>query len=202
MTWDWKKATHAKNRSSIECSVNSVSAGKVPSATGTQKRPGSSGSKGLEGMVWRPAGVTGGPSPGASFDALVYEDEFECVFCAGRGELANGGLCPVCNGGKKVHVPGPVVRCAFCKGQGQMPPRSNMTCWVCKGRGVVHVTPPVELCPECRGRGRRPCETLYCSRCKGVGVIASAGFPIDRRGVRTFDRLDWTEPQSLQQNCE
>ena len=65
----------------------------------------------------------------------------------------------------------PRCRCAFCEGQGQMPPRSNLTCWVCKGKGLVPVTPPVQTCPDCQGRGKRPCESLYCPRCRGVGVV-------------------------------
>ena len=112
--------------------------------------------------------------PGGGID-LISDGERECPFCHGRGEIAAASICPVCNGRKNIYVKAPAVTCAFCGGQGQMPPRSNLTCWVCKGRGIVSVTPPVETCPDCQGRGKRPCESLYCPRCRGVGVVALVG---------------------------
>ena len=102
----------------------------------------------------------------------MQESDHQCVFCHGRGLLAAASICPVCNSTGKVHVEAPAVRCAFCGGKGQMPPRSNLTCWVCKGKGLVAVDPPVKTCPDCRGKGKKPCESLYCPRCKGTGVVA------------------------------
>ena len=47
-----------------------------------------------------------------------------------------------------------------------------MTCPVCGGQGKVSVKEPVQICPSCRGRGRKPGATLYCARCKGLGVVS------------------------------
>ena len=168
MTWDWKKAN----------GVGGDSAG-AALAAGAAPRRSSSGTKGdalpqtterVPSIAWR-TGASGYGLPGGGV-TLLDECDHECPFCRGRGEVASGSVCPVCNGRKTVHVHPPSVRCAFCGGQGQMPPRSNLTCWVCKGKGLIPVTPPVQTCPDCQGRGKKPCQTLYCPRCKGVGVVA------------------------------
>ena len=168
MSWDWKKAM-------------GVSDGKAGPAAATGAKGGHScgcktGSAGscteerARSIAWRPAGLGVLTSAGSSVP-LVEDCEQDCPFCHGRGLLPSGSVCPICNGTRKVHVEPPSVRCAFCGGSGQMPPRSNLSCWVCKGKGLVSVTPPVQVCPDCQGRGRKPCESLYCAKCRGVGAV-------------------------------
>jgi DnaJ-class molecular chaperone len=128
-------------------------------------------------IVWRTTGLGNARWAGSLHTQVLEDREYGCPFCRGRGEVASGSICPVCSGGGKVQVEPPAVKCAFCNGQGQVPPRSNLTCWVCKGRGLVSVTPPVQTCPDCQGRGRKPCESLYCPRCRGVGVVAYSNGP-------------------------
>ncbi len=167
MSWDWKKAI----------GVADLAAGTILSGSPGPKRspakgkePASSpGSARLPSIAWRTGGAGYG-LPGSSVE-LADECEHACPFCRGRGQSPSGSICPVCNGRKTVHVEAPSVRCAFCGGQGQMPPRSNMTCWVCNGKGRIAVTPPVQACPDCQGRGRKQGQSLYCRRCKGVGVV-------------------------------
>jgi hypothetical protein len=181
MAWNWKTAL----------AVAADSAGTPPVAAAA---PAASASQGAAvmiirpvgealadsprsaGMVWRPRyGGRAAPAGDAS-GMLLHAETRPCVFCGGRGK-AGGGLCPVCNGKGSVHVQPPAVACAFCRGRGKMPPNSNLTCWVCNGKGVVAVSPPIELCPACHAKGRRPCESLPCQRCRGVGVISSPGGP-------------------------
>jgi DnaJ-class molecular chaperone len=168
MSWDWKKALGQD------------------AGPGAMKGPAAKHSHGGKGhsagafagdrtssIAWRPSLAGGEGLPGSLVD-LLAEDEHECPFCRGRGEVASASVCPVCSGKGKVRVEAPAVRCAYCGGQGQMPPRSGLTCWVCKGRGLVAVSATAHTCPDCQGRGRRPCESLYCPRCHGVGVVASS----------------------------
>jgi hypothetical protein len=180
MSWDWKKAIGVGGDSGVPATMHgggvplpgaalagSPGARRSPAGKKEQARP--PGTERMPSIVWRPAGLGYG-LPGSGVE-LVDDCDHECPFCRGRGEVASGSICPVCIGRKMVHVEPPSVRCAFCGGQGQMPPRSNLTCWVCKGKGLVAVTPPVQTCPDCQGRGKRPCESLYCPRCRGVGVV-------------------------------
>jgi RecJ-like exonuclease len=165
MNWDWQKALQIVNTSSVATAgVGGAAAKRKSGDAGAGMRPSS--------IVWRTTGMASARLAGASDVQLLMEKEYDCPFCRGRGDLTNGGVCPVCSGGKQVHVAPPAVKCAFCGGQGQMPPRSNMSCWVCKGKGLVAVHGPVQICPDCQGRGKRPCESLYCPRCRGVGAIA------------------------------
>ena len=150
MSWDWKKA---------------LSVGDGPVASAGPARTDRSPS-----ITWR-SGLVGLATFGGDSVTLVAEADHDCPFCRGRGALAAASVCPVCNGKGKLHVTPPSVECAYCGGHGQMPPRSNMTCWVCKGKGLVTVWPPVQVCPDCQGRGKKPCESLYCPRCRGVGVV-------------------------------
>ena len=167
MSWDWKKAIGISGPSATALE-GSPGARRSPAGKGKEQAR-STGTERMPSIAWRAGGLRFG-LPGGDVD-LVDECDHECPFCRGRGEVANGSICPICNGRKTVHVEPPSVRCAFCGGQGQMPPRSNLSCWVCKGKGLVSVTPPVQICPDCQGRGKRPCESLYCPRCKGVGVV-------------------------------
>ncbi len=167
MGWDWKKAFGTGGAGPGRALAGGSGAGRSSGGGKEQARP--FGTERVPSIAWRTGSLDYG-LPGAGVE-LVEDREQECPFCRGRGELAGGGLCPVCNGRKRVHVVSPSVRCAFCGGLGQMPPRSNMSCWVCKGKGLVSVAPPVQTCPDCQGRGKRPCESLYCPRCRGVGTI-------------------------------
>jgi RecJ-like exonuclease len=167
MTWDWKKAIGAVGDCPSATLVSGSGARHATAGTKEQSRP--QGTHRTPSISWRTGGLGYG-LPGNGVE-LLNECDHECPFCHGRGQIASGSVCPVCNGRKKIHVEPPSVRCAYCGGGGQMPPRSNMTCWVCKGKGLVAVTAPVKTCPDCQGRGKKPCQTLYCPRCKGVGVV-------------------------------
>ena len=168
VNWDWKKAMGAGDGPQ-GTSASAYTASKHGCGEKKQKVQ-TSGTERVPSIAWRPGSAGGARLYGG--DVPMIEDfEQDCIFCHGRGTLASGSICPVCNGRPKMHVQPPAVRCAFCDGQGQMPPRSNLTCWVCNGKGFVPVTPPVQTCPDCQGRGRRPCESLYCQRCRGVGVV-------------------------------
>ena len=162
MQWDWKKLI------SVGAAVGNVSERSAPG--GKSRQAPAAGPERAAAIAWRPAGLGSTGMPGSTV-ALQEERTHPCPFCHGRGALPGGSLCPVCGGGGKVHVEPPSVPCAFCGGQGQMPPRSNLSCWVCKGKGLVPVTPPVLVCPDCQGRGKKPCQALYCPRCRGVGVV-------------------------------
>jgi len=179
MGWDWKKAlgpeANVATPDGAPRAASKPAAGLVPTVATA------SGGSRRASIAWRP-GSAGGVEVSSRGVVLVMEPEQVCPFCHGRGEVAAGSVCPVCNGSGKTHVEVPAVRCAFCAGQGQMPPRSNLTCWVCKGKGLIFVRPPVEVCPDCQGRGRRPCESLYCPRCKGVGVVSSLTSGTFRKG--------------------
>ena len=166
MSWDWKKANGVGGDGTGAALAGGSEARRTPAGRKEFALP--SGMQRVASIAWRTAGLGWGLPGGVD---LVDDGDHECPFCRGRGEVASGSLCPVCNGRKTLHVEPPAVRCAFCGGQGQMPPRSNLTCWVCKGKGLIPVTPPVQTCPDCQGRGKKPCETLYCPRCKGVGVV-------------------------------
>lgn len=66
----------------------------------------------------------------------------------------------------------PAIKCVYCKGSGQSPPGSNITCLVCLGKGVVSIqTSKVKHCSDCGGRGRARGRVLPCLRCKGKGVV-------------------------------
>jgi hypothetical protein len=180
MNWDWQKALQIVIPSAAATAVTGVAAAGKARAAGKRQDQGPQTIVRPSSIVWRTTGLGSlrpSGSGGASAVPLLAEKQFDCPFCRGRGDLTSGGVCPVCNGAKKVRVEPPAVKCAFCNGQGQMPPRSNMSCWVCKGRGVVAVTAPVQSCPDCLGRGRKPCESLYCPRCRGVGVVAAQDGP-------------------------
>lgn len=169
MSWDWKKAMSVADDTPGASLAGAVGAKRSPAAKTSGSAAG--GPDRSASISWRPAGLGMLTAEGNSVE-LQHECEPACPFCRGRGELAGGSVCPVCNGDKKVHVTPPSVRCAFCGGQGQKPPRSNMSCWVCKGKGVIPVSGPVQTCPECGGKGKKACESLYCPRCRGVGVVA------------------------------
>ena len=103
---------------------------------------------------------------------LLHDSTYECVFCQGQGERPWGNICPVCRRSGLVSLRPPVVICAYCKGRGEVPPRSAITCLVCRGKGKVSVKEPIQICPNCRGRGRKIGASLYCIQCRGVGVIS------------------------------
>lgn len=171
MSWDWRKALQVVEPSAAAAAV----AGAASAGKGQQEGP--TANMRPSSIVWRTTGLGNLRSSGSLEGQLLAEKEYDCPFCRGRGEVASGSICPVCNGGKKVQVEPPAVKCAFCNGQGQVPARSNLSCWVCNGKGVVSVTPPVQTCPDCHGRGKKPCESLYCPRCRGVGVVTAHDWP-------------------------
>ncbi len=163
MTWDWKKA--ARTRAGAPATAPSRARPRKVSET-PEARPADV-NRAAE-MVWRSP-----EQPGESLPQLLYADEYECGFCRG-GRDVRAGRCPVCRGIGRLQLTPPVVRCAFCRGQGQVPPRSGLTCCVCSGRGMVPVTPPIERCPDCKGRGRQRNQSLSCARCRGTGVVTAA----------------------------
>jgi DnaJ-class molecular chaperone len=167
MAWNWKTALGTAADSGGPAFAPGLAPGASEGAEALTDGPRP------VGMVWRPRSGGGSAPAGDAAGMLLHAESRPCVFCGGRGK-ASGGLCPVCNGKGSVQVCPPAVACAFCKGRGKMPPNSNLTCWVCNGRGVVAVSPPIELCPDCHGKGRRPCESLPCPRCRGVGVVGAA----------------------------
>ncbi len=167
MSWDWKKAIDASLDSSVTALLGTGSSRRSPGGTKGQALPPDM--QRTASIAWRTA-ARGSGLPGGSID-LIDECEHECPFCHGRGKFAQGSICPICNGRKTVHVEPPSVRCAFCGGRGQMPPHSNLSCWVCSGKGLIAVRPPVQTCPDCQGKGRKRGKSLYCPRCRGVGVV-------------------------------
>lgn len=177
MSWDWRKALQV-----VEPSAAATAAAGAASA-GKRQQEGPDANMRPSSIVWRTTGLGSFSGSGSLRGQLLEDREYDCPFCHGRGKVAGAGICPICNGGKKVQVEPPAVKCAFCGGQGQVPARSNLSCWVCKGKGIVSITPPVQTCPDCQGRGKKPCESLYCSRCRGVGVVASPPSSAARRGV-------------------
>jgi len=182
MSWDWRKALQVVEPSAAAATATgAASAGKVTSA-GKRQQEGPNANMRPSSIVWRTTGLGHFGGSGSLRGQLLEDREYDCPFCHGRGKVASASICPVCNGDKKVQVEPPAVKCAFCNGQGQVPARSNLTCWVCKGKGVVSVEPNVQTCPDCQGRGKRPCESLYCPRCRGVGVAASPPSSAARRG--------------------
>ena len=183
MSWDWRKALQIVNTSTVAATVTgAASAGKAMSG-GKRPHEGPNVNMRSGSIVWRTTGLGSFSGSGSLRGQLLEDREYDCPFCHGRGKVGGAGICPVCNGGKKVQVEPPAVKCAFCGGQGQVPARSNLTCWVCRGKGVVSVEPNVQTCPDCHGRGKRPCQSLYCPRCRGVGVVASPPSSAARRGV-------------------
>jgi DnaJ-class molecular chaperone len=70
-----------------------------------------------------------------------------------------------------VSLTGPAVVCAYCKGRGEYPPRTNITCTVCRGKGLVSITKPIEVCAHCKGTGAEPGNKLPCLICRGKGVV-------------------------------
>jgi RecJ-like exonuclease len=183
MSWDWRKALQIVNTSAAAATATgAASAGKALSARKGQQE-GSNTNTRSGSIVWRTMGLGNFGGSGSLQGQLLEDREYDCPFCHGRGKAAGAGICPVCNGVKKVQVEPPAVKCAFCGGQGQVPARSNLTCSVCRGNGVVSVEPNVQTCPDCQGRGRKPCQSLYCTRCRGVGVVTSHPSRADCRGV-------------------
>lgn len=102
---------------------------------------------------------------------LLFEEEYICGFCEGKGERPLGSICPVCRGSKTTKLAPPVAKCALCKGRGDEKPRSQVTCSACGGKGYIAVTEPIEKCRSCRGTGASGGSKLACMRCRGAGVI-------------------------------
>jgi len=115
------------------------------------------------------------------YNSAVLESEtgwasLRCAFCKGRGVNAQTfGRCPSCGGRKVVALPEPIVRCAFCGGDGRMRSHPRMVCVVCRGKGAVSVVEPIERCSLCRGTGKSKSGwQLPCLRCSGKGVVRVA----------------------------
>ena len=173
MAWNWKSALGIEETTASPAAKVAERARKHSQA-GNPCQANTSEVRRATGPVWSRADVRSAEWPGSLSVELLDSEEYKCAFCRGTGRLAGSGKCPVCSGTGNVQISPPAVRCAFCSGRGQVPLNSNLTCWVCKGKGLVPVSGPVQVCPDCRGRGRKPCKSLYCHRCRGVGVIASA----------------------------
>jgi len=105
---------------------------------------------------------------------ILEGEEFPCAFCKGTGVTAKThARRPVCGGKGTVKVTPPAVICAYCKGRGEVPVRSGITCTVCRGKGVVSVKEPIEVCPACRGTGAAGGGNLPCMTCQGKGVVTA-----------------------------
>ena len=67
-------------------------------------------------------------------------------------EAPLSGVCPKCNGKKKIKME---ISCADCNGQGKVwrikRQRTLVACPICKGRGSRTV---IQICPECKGTGK------------------------------------------------
>ena len=62
------------------------------------------------------------------------------------------------------------VRCAFCRGEGQV--RSGATCQVCGGKGYRRLRYPTAPCAICHGTGRvEKTSSLTCVACDGLGAV-------------------------------
>jgi len=123
-------------------------------------------------MEWHPYRLEG-ERRGMAGEILSGE-EFLCTFCKGTGVVRKtNSQCPVCRGQRVVKVTPPVVICAYCRGRGDFPARSNITCTVCSGKGVVSVREPIESCPSCRGTGAASQSKLPCLVCRGKGVVTT-----------------------------
>ena len=168
MSWDWSKANNA-TLDSAAIALSGTGSSSLASG-GTQGLVLPPDKQRTASIAWHTA--TRGAGLLSNNVDLIDEREHGCPFCHGRGKFAQGSICPICNGRKTVHLEPPSVRCAFCGGQGQMPPHSNLSCWVCNGKGLIAVRPPMQTCPDCRGKGRKRGKPLYCPRCHGKGVIA------------------------------
>ena len=151
--------------------------GAMPITRNGQKIVQSFDKPGQEQSIWSTTKVDRSGKPfskwagGIMIGKLLTDTTYPCGFCSGKGKIQKGTICPVCRGTGKVSVNPPAVVCAYCKGEGEEKPRSNMTCTVCRGKGVVGVTEPVESCTYCRGTGRDPHSKLSCLKCRGKGVV-------------------------------
>lgn len=164
--------------------------------SGQEQRPADAGvtgqthasTRGVAGMVWRAtgtSGMTGQSLTKGGLPQLLYSEEHKCAFCRGTGQTQRVHRCPVCRGAAKMTFTPPVVRCAFCCGDGHAPRRSNATCTACRGSGVISVKPPIQVCTKCRGHGKQMGHPVYCGSCRGSGVVtvSESEHPI-KRGAR------------------
>lgn len=109
--------------------------------------------------------------------AISQASSVTCAYCKGAGIDPFGipsvrSKCQVCGGRGKVNVEKPTIKCAFCGGSGIYPDK-RITCTVCMGKGVVKAVKNPKTCPDCEGSGKsKATPGLYCTKCKGKGVIA------------------------------
>jgi len=185
MTWDWKKTLEDGDASPAAPAAKAPPRPtKRPRARGARQADASPETRHDAGIVLVSTRAHTAGQP-ADPPELLYGKEYECAFCRGRGQWPNSSICPVCHGAGKVRVPAPAVRCVSCRGKGRKTASSSVTCVVCGGRGVVAVTPPVQVCPECNGRGKKRGQSLYCTRCRGSGVVTSRRQRTDTGSVST-----------------
>ncbi len=121
-------------------------------------------------------------------------EEFACAFC--KVVAKTRSRCPVCGGQGSVRVSAPAMACAYCRGLGEAPARSNLTCLVCGGKGKVTVAEPIAPCPSCRGTGAAGEGKLPCLQCRGKGVVAVPG--VRGGGSETAGRSGELFPFSLE----
>jgi len=128
---------------------------------------------------WQPMRTNGDRQSAGGFFRPLREvfrrQSYECAFCGGTGEKSEGSRCPVCHSKGSVKIKPPVVKCPCCHDCGEVPRNSGVTCPVCKGKGWVSIKEPIEVCRSCNGRGRKTGEGLYCSPCRGTGVVQVKG---------------------------
>lgn len=127
-------------------------------------------------MEWYPYRLARTGQPAVT-GRILEGETFPCTFCEGTGAAGvvrgTSGRCPVCRGQRTVRVTPPAVACAYCRGRGEVSPRSNITCTVCRGKGVVSVREPIQACPACKGRGATGGGHLPCTTCYGKGVVTA-----------------------------
>jgi len=147
-------------------------------------------------MEWHPYRLKGDRRGVAG--QILKGEEFRCAFCKGTGILQKTkSRCPVCRGQGVVKVSPPAIVCAYCKGRGDFPVRSNITCTVCGGKGVVSVPEAIDVCPECRGTGAASDSKLPCLMCRGKGVVSTSEYGEAITKARRQD-LAWVTARARQ----
>ncbi len=147
-------------------------------------------------MEWRPYRLKGDRRGMAG--QILKGEEFRCAFCKGTGILQKTkSQCPVCRGQGVVKVTPPAVVCAYCKGRGDFPARSNITCTVCGGKGGVSVPEAIDVCLQCRGTGAASDSKLPCLVCRGKGVVSTSEYGEAITKTRRQD-LAWVAARARQ----
>ena len=77
-------------------------------------------------MQWQ---VVRGARGGVVAGTILEGEAFACAFCKGTGQIRKTNTqCPVCRGQRSVKLTPPAMSCVYCRGRGEMPVRSGITC--------------------------------------------------------------------------